>query len=436
METPLPSSIDTEKTILASCIISGNALNICVNKLLPEHFYDSQCKLIFQTLTNMYAKDISIDLPTLNEHIPQNDKIENIEYFISSLDSLCPTTPNPTEHIKIIKEKFRLRELIKLGATISSKGFMEVDSEEIFSFIERGLCPIMDTKISYESETVHIKDLIMPGIERLFSKEIFNGVFFGIDSIDKKIGGLRSGELAIIAGRPSMGKSAIMNNIAAHCEKPVLIFSLEMTKDALMNRFFSSECKVNASNIRSQELSLSEKKRLTRNCTPMSKKNIFINDNPSLNVYQIRSIAHNFSKKYNIGLIIVDYLQKIRDIGTFSNKRHETAEKSAILKNISKELNVPVISLAQLSRACEQRPDKRPFMSDIREAGEIEQDADMIAFIYRPYVYRLSEDPGETEFIIAKQREGETGIRKIKFVPQFLTFEDYPEVSKEEQDSF
>ena len=436
MENPLPNNIDTEKTIIASCILSDKALNLCSNELTPSMIYDSQCRQCFKALVEMHGKGIPVDIVALPEHIPRNEKIQNVEYFISDIVENCSTTPNPSEHIKIIKEKFRLREIIKLCASVSSEAFEEKPSNEILSLIEKNMAPIKEITDNYKKETTHIKDLIVPMFEYLDDKKLTDRVSFGIRAIDKKTGGLNPGELVIIAGRPSMGKSAIMNNIAMSCGKTVLIFSLEMTERALLLRMFSSECKVNASNLRSKDIAPSERRTLYGNATPISEKNIFINDNPSLTVYDIRNISQEYHKKHNVGLIMVDYLQKIRDTGFFQNKRLETAEKSSILKNMAKELNIPVIALAQLSRACEQRPDKRPFMSDLREAGEIEQDADMVSFIYRPYVYRLSEDPGETEFIIAKQREGETGIRKIKFIPQYLTFEDYPENEKPGKENF
>lgn len=438
-----PQALNVEKTVLASALINKNACESLIENIDDHNvFYSTANQIIFIAIKSLFNTGSPVDIINTVEHLKKTEELEKCgtETYLSELVDEVSTVINIISHIKIIKEKYKLRKWIQLGNEIINMGYIpDMESEQLEADVEKKLMSFSDKE---KGKTVHIKDKMGKVFEEMEKAALgkHDGITTGFKGIDDKTGGFYPGDLIILAARPSMGKSAMMNNIAINCwnliKKPILIFSLEMSTESLIRRMLSSVSNVGGTVLRRGLMNHNDQRKLAFAASELCEKNIYINDDPYLNVYKIRTIAMRLHRKHNFGLIAIDYLQKIRDVGKFENKRIETAEKSAVLKALAKELKIPVIALAQLSRACETRPNKRPILSDLRETGDIEQDADVVSFLFRPFMAGESNDPSEAEFIISKQREGEIGTVPLSFNGAITTFTDLTENDDEDKNEY
>jgi replicative DNA helicase len=394
-------------------------------------------------MIELYENNEPVDLITLTNALKnknQLDEIRGVSYLTSLVDSI-PTTANISYYAKIVKEKSILRRLINKTAEIASMSYDSTgDVDEVLDQAERAIFEISENKI--KPSFYSIKEMIKHSfktIERLYEKkELITGVPTGFEGIDRFTSGFQLSDLVIIAGRPSMGKTSFALNIAQYAaieaSVPVGIFSLEMSKEQLSLRMLCSEAKVDAQRLRTGFLSESDWPKLTRAVGSLSEAPIFVDDTPALSILEMRAKARRLKSEKGLGLIIVDYLQLMRGRVNVERREQEISEISRSLKALAKELNLPVVALSQLNRRVEERHDKRPQLADLRESGAIEQDADVIIFIYRDEIYNKSEDnenKGNAEIIIGKQRNGPIGMTKLAFIDKFATFENLAPFTKD-----
>jgi replicative DNA helicase len=394
-------------------------------------------------MIELFEKNEPIDLITLTNHLRGENQLERVggSAYLSSLVDTIPTAANISYYAKIVKEKSILRQLISTATEIVSKGYDdEGEVADLLDMAEKSIFQISESKI--RPSFYSIKNILKESfktIEKLYeSREIVTGVPTGFEEIDKLTSGFQPSDLIIVAGRPSMGKTAFCLNIAQYVaiEKhtPVAIFSLEMSKEQVVLRMLCSEARVDAHKVRSGYLGESDWPKLTRAAGTLSEAPIYIDDSAAIAVLEMRAKARRLMAECNLGLIIVDYLQLMRGRGISSRGRagsdtreQEISDISRSLKALAKELNIPVVALSQLNRRVEERQNKRPQLSDLRESGAIEQDADLIAFIYRDEIYNRDENnpnKGVAEIIIGKQRNGPVGDVKLAFLEKFATFDN------------
>ena len=428
-----PQDIEAEQAVIGSMLTDVEAVNIAIESLKPEDFYREDHKLIYEAITNIYNRAEPIDIITLKAELTTMGKFESVGglEYLASLPDKVPTTTNVSRYVKIVEEKSMLRNLIKTADEIKESGYDEQEAiEDIMDNAERSIFNIMEKKNAkgYTS----IKDILVSSfnqLEELYNrKEYITGVPSGFTDLDRRTAGFHGSELILIAARPAMGKTAFALNIATHAAVrgniPVAVFSLEMSKEQLGNRILCSEALVDSNKIRTGELNEEEWGKLAQTSGELSNAKIFVDDTPGLNVMEIRARSRKLKLEKGIGLIVIDYLQLITGNARRGGSREqEIAEISRSLKILAKELEVPVIALSQLSRAVEARPDHRPMLSDLRESGSIEQDADIVMFIYRDDYYNEdSEKKGIAEVIIAKQRSGSTGTVELAWLPSYTKF--------------
>lgn len=429
----MPRDIESEQSVLGSCLIDENAVAEAMEVLTKDDFYREDNKMIFDCISSMYSRNEPIDIITLKNELELIGKLEavgGLEY-IADLSEKVPTTANVEKYINIIKQKAIKRNLIDMSNEISKLSFDNtIETEKLTELAEREIFKITQKKNM--KGVSKLSDLILESINKL--EDVYNngnkkGIPTGFIDIDKRMGGLKGSELIILAARPGMGKSAFALNIATHVAKiekiPVLIFNLEMGKDQLTDRIICSECFIDSKKYRDGKLNEDEWTKLVNGLAEFSSANIFIDDNSSITISEIRSICRKMQLEENIGLVIIDYLQLITPSKGKNTREQEVAEISRTLKLIAKELNIPVIALSQLSRANEKRngKDKRPMLSDLRDSGNIEQDADMVLFIHREDYYEVTdENRNIAEINFAKFRAGEPGIEKLIWMGQYTKF--------------
>ena len=429
-----PHDIEAEQAVIGSMLTDKDAVMLAVENLKSDSFYREDNKAIFEAMVNLYNKSEPVDLITVKDELESMnmfDKVGGMEY-LALLPSKVPTTANAQKYIDIVSEKAMLRGLIKTANEIIDLGYdgtedvediMNQSEKKIFDLIQNknktGFSPINEVLI--ESFTK---------LEELYNrKQHITGVPTGFSELDYMTTGLHGSELILVAARPAMGKSAFALNIAANAALksniPVAVFNLEMSKEQLVDRILSSEAMVDSNKIRTGKLEEDDWAKLASVVGPLSESNIFIDDTPGISVMEIRTRCRKLKMEKNIGLIIIDYLQLVQGSNSRKNgsREQEIAEISRSLKILAKELNVPVIALSQLSRAVESREDHRPMLSDLRESGSIEQDADIVMFLYRDdYYNKDSEDKDLTEVIIAKHRGGSTGKVKLLWMGNYTKF--------------
>lgn len=410
-----------------------DAVNAAIETLKEDAFYREDNKIIYQAILNLYSKSEPIDIITLKDELESMGKFEQVGGFeyLASLPDKVPTTANVQKYIKIVEEKSVLRNLIKTANEIIELGYNPTeDVEDIMDGAEKKIFDIMQSK-NTKSYTP-IKDVLVESftnLEKLYNqKQHVTGVPTQFYDLDDKTAGLHGSELILVAARPAMGKTAFALNIATNAalraNVPVAIFSLEMSKDQLVNRMLCSEAMVDSNKVRTGKLDEEDWTKLAEAIGPLSEAGVYIDDTPGISVMEIRTKCRKLKMEKNIGLVVIDYLQLISG----SNKRNgsreqEISEISRSLKVLAKELNVPVIALSQLSRAVEQRDDHRPMLSDLRESGAIEQDADIVMFLYRDdYYNKESAEKDIAEVIIAKQRGGSTGTVKLYWMGNYTKF--------------
>lgn len=431
-----PQSLEAEVSVLGGVLLENDALNRVLEIIREDDFYREAHRKIFSAILDLYERNEPADLITLSETLKKREALEGvggIEYLNSLVNSV-PTAANITYYAKILKEKSILRKLINRATEIINLGYSASgDVDEFIDRAERSIFEISEDRI--RPSFYHLKDIIKSSfktIEKLYEKrQLITGVPTGFHKLDELTSGLQPAELIIIAGRPSMGKTALALNICQNAAVegvvPTAIFSLEMAKEQLALRMLCSQAKVDAHRLRGGFLSESDWPRLTRAAGLLSEAPIFIDDTPALSALEMRAKSRRLKAEHNLGLVIVDYLQLMRGRGQVERREQEISDISRSLKSLAKELNVPVIALSQLNRRVEDRGDKRPQLADLRESGAIEQDADVIIFLYRDDVYNKSEDnpnKGTAEIIIGKQRNGPTDTFKLAFLDKYTCFEN------------
>lgn len=432
-KTP-PHSIEAERFFLGALLLDSEAIIKVVDLLEPEDFYLHAHQDIYRSIISLYERNIPIDLVTIKEDLKgrdQLDQVGGIPYLTNLLEAI-PTSANARAHARLVREKSLARRLITAGAQIASRGYEEGEEiENLLGIAEDLIHGISDKKI--RPGIFSIKDILTDCfqiIEGLYEKKgKVSGVATGFRDLDAMTSGLQNQDLIIIAARPSMGKTSFCLNIALHVavseNRPVLFFSLETAKEQLLLRMLCSQARVNSHHLRTGFLTERDWKKLIKAAGEISEAPIYIDDSASPTVMEIRAKSRRLKKSKGLGLVIVDYMQLIQGRARIENRQQEISEISRSLKGLAKELDCPLIALSQLSRAVESRTERRPILSDLRESGAIEQDGDLIAFIYRPEVYHPeTEEAGIAEIIIGKQRNGPIGTLKLAFLKEYTRFEN------------
>jgi replicative DNA helicase len=438
-----PQNVDAEQSALGACLIEKEALSR-VAEILPEpaDFYKSAHQLIYTAMLRLYERGEPVDLITLTNELRNQNKLDDAggaTYLTHLIDSV-PTAANAEYYSTIIKEKAILRNLIAAGTSIVQMGYREDEAAEaIVDRAEQEIFSIAQKRMIYDF--VPLKKVITVAfekIEELYARKAHvTGMSTGYRELDNYTAGFQRSNLIIFAARPGMGKTAICMNMAQYLatreKKPVAIFSLEMSKEELAQRLLCSEARIDAMRLRTGFLEESDWPRLTRAMNILCDAPIYIDDTPGLSVMEMRSKARRLKSKSGIELLIIDYIQLIKGSTRTENRNQEISEISRALKGLSKELNIPIIAISQLSREVEKRQDKRPMLSDLRESGAIEQEADMVIFIYRDDYYNPhSEKKNKAEVIIAKQRSGPLATVDLIFLKQFTTFVSEEKIHLEE----
>lgn len=442
-----PQNIEAEQSVLGAIIFDNEALPKALEILSPEDFYRDNHRKLYSAMIELFEKNEPIDIVTLTDHLRKTgllDSIGGISY-LSSLANAVPTSANIRHHAKIVREKAILRSLIQVSTQIASKVYEDsTDADEMVDYAERLIFDIADkrTKTSFFSLKNIINDTFKM-IEHLYSKkEAITGIPSGFKDLDVLTSGFQPGDLIIVGGRPGMGKTAFALNIAQHVgielKEPVAIFSLEMSKEQLAMRMLCAESMVNASYVRKGFISKQDWPKLTKAAGRLADAPIFIDDSSAITVLDVRAKARRLKKERGgLSLIVVDYLQLMKSRGSFERREQEISDISRALKALAKELKIPVIALSQLNRAVEQRGgDKRPGLADLRESGAIEQDADVIIFLYRDEIYNKNNpaNKGKAEVIIAKQRNGPTGVVNLTYLADCTRFVDFTDLSYEAEE--
>jgi replicative DNA helicase len=431
-----PQNLEAESSVLGGILLENDAINIVLELLRPEDFYRESHRKVFRAMIELTDRSEPVDLITLSEYLKSRGELDAVggSAYLASLADFVPTAANIAYYARIVREKSILRSLIRTATDIATRGYEEQGNvEEFLDTAEKVIFDISEKKI--KTSFVAVGDMIkdtLKTVEKLYErKEMVTGVPTGYEDLDKLTAGLQPADLIIVAGRPSMGKTALSLNIAANAAFAgvgVAIFSLEMAKEQLVLRMLCSEARVNNSKVRSGYLSERDFPKLANAAGRLHEALIYIDDTPAISVLELRAKARRLvrDRTKKVGLIVIDYLQLMRGMGGASNREQEISEISRSLKALAKELAVPVVAISQLNRRVEDRGDRRPMMSDLRESGAIEQDADVIVFIYRDEVYNQnSEEKGKAEIIVAKQRNGPIDTVELTFLNEFMRFENY-----------
>ena len=428
-----PYSLSAEKAVLGCLLINKDAIHKTIHSLSINAFYDEAHKIIYKAICNMFEDGQIVDSVTITDYLKKNKNLKQVgdSYYISGLIEDAPSSENVDYYSDIVKQKYTLRTIINTAIEMSTEAYNEEhDPVEILDQAEKKIFEL--SKETERGEFVSINPILEEVLKEWGTKT--DSGLFGIPSgfidLDEKLSGFQKSDLIILAGRPSMGKTAlclsIARNVAVDYNKKVGIFSLEMSKKQLGERLISSESRINSHKIKTSQLPKGDWRKLSTAADSLSKSKIFIDDSPGLNVMELRAKARQLKAEKKIDLLIVDYIQLLNSGTRSENRQQEMSYISRSLKALAKELDIPVICLSQLSRAVENRTNHRPIMSDLRESGAIEQDADVVLFIYRQFVYTESEeDKNIGEIIIAKHRNGPTGTAKVTFIADYARFENY-----------
>ncbi|MDU1312418.1 replicative DNA helicase [Clostridium sp.] len=421
----LPQSIEAEQSVIGSMIIDKSAIAQVAEKLTEDDFYRDGHKIIYKSIFEMFKNDMAVDLVTLLEYLKSTDQLEKAGgvTYITEVSSSVPTTANLSSYIKIVEEKSILRRLIKASTAIIEDSYnKQGEVEGVLDLAEKKIFDIAEKRSTSDFEA--LSDVLERGfleIERLFNnKGQITGVPSGFTDLDAKTSGFQKGDMVLIAARPSMGKTTFALNIAENAAlregKSVVIFSLEMPKEQLAYKLLCSEANVDMLKLRTGNLDDKDWENIARATGPLSKAKIYIDDTAGVTVMEMRSKCRRLKMEYGIDLILIDYLQLMSGSSS-ENRQQEVSEISRSIKALAKEMECPVIALSQLSRAPEQRADHRPMLSDLRESGSIEQDADLVMFLYRDEYYnKETEDKNMAECIVAKHRNGPVGTVKMAFL--------------------
>ena len=429
-----PSDVAAEQAVLGSMLVDKEAVIKAIELLKSTDFYRQDNGEIFAAMVDVYAKGDPVDFVTVREALKLRNSLEKVgsDAYLSSLIDNVPTTSNADAYIKIVEQKAMLRSLIKAANDVISYGYAETEEvDKIIDMTEKRIFDVLQNRNTkgYAS----IKDVLVDTfdtLERLYtSKSNVSGMESGFKDLDIKTSGLNKSDLIIVAARPAMGKSAFALNIATAVAKagvPVLIFTLEMSKEQMVNRILCSEAQVDSMKVRTGKLDTDDWVKLGKASGDLAETPIYIDDAPGLSPVELRAKCRKAKLEKDIGLVVVDHMQLMESNRSNLSPIQAMSEISRSLKILAKELNIPVIALSQLSRAAEQRPDHRPMLSDLRESGSIEQDADIVMFLYRDDYYNPeTEKKNVAEVIIAKNRQGSTGTVELAWLPQYTKFANY-----------
>ena len=428
----LPHSMEAEQSVIGSMIMSKDAIVEASEMITGADFYQQQYGIVFEAMVELHDEGKAVDLITLQDRLREKElppEISSME-FVRDLLSAVPTSANVKYYAEIVAEKSMLRKLIKTTEEISNLCYLGKEkTQDILEVTEKKIFDLVQNRGS--EEFVPIRHVVLNAIEKIEKASRTQGSVTGIPTgfidLDYKMSGFQPSDLILVAARPSMGKTAFVLNIAQymafHNDVTTAIFSLEMSKEQLVNRLLALESKVDSQNIRTGNLEDEEWAKLIEGANIIGKSHLIIDDKPGISISELRSKCRKYKMEHNLGIIFIDYLQLMTGSGRSESRQQEISEISRSLKALARELNVPVVALSQLSRAVEQRPDHRPMLSDLRESGAIEQDADVVMFIYRDdYYNKDSENKNIAEIIIAKQRNGPIGTVNLVWMPNYTKF--------------
>jgi replicative DNA helicase len=432
-----PQNLEAEQCVLGSILLQQGALVKILELLAPEDFYREAHKNIFTAMVDLFEKNEPQDIITVTNVLKNKNKIDDVggPAYLANLTDIVPVAANIIYYAQIIRSKAILRRLIQTSTEIAARCYEEQgDIDSLVDDAEQTIFEISRTKSNQDFQALSkIIPETFKRVEKLAEKkELITGVPTGYDDLDRITCGMQSSDIIILAGRPSMGKTALAMNIVQNAaifhKIPVAVFSLEMSKEQLGMRMLCSVSRVDSQDLRTGFIKDTDWPKLARATGILSEAPIYIDDSPAISVLEMRAKSRRLKAEHNIGLVVVDYLQLMRGRSSAERREQEISEISRSLKAMAKELDLPVIALSQLNRSLESRPNKRPQLSDLRESGAIEQDADVICFLYRDEIYNKSEDNpkrGIAEVIIGKQRNGPTGTIELTFIDKFTTFENY-----------
>lgn len=441
LERVPPQNTEAEMAVLGSMLLEEDAIAVAIEIIDESYFYKESHKKIFAALVSLFDSNRAADLVTLVDELKKRSQLDEVggPAYITSLANVVPTAANIRHYAKIVKEKAVLRNLINTATQIVTESYdAQQDTDHLIDKAERMIFEITSRKI--ETRLVPLKEIIKDSIETIDNlyqrKASVTGVPTGFFDLDALTAGLQPSDLIIVAGRPSMGKSAFIGSIAEHLgvteKSPIAIFSLEMSKEQLVQRMLCSHARVDAHKVRTGFLAQQDWPKLTAAAGKLSEASIYIDDSPSISVLELRAKARRFKAQYDIKLIIVDYMQLMQGPAGAENRQQEISEISRSLKALARELKVPLIAVSQLSRAVEGRTDHRPQLSDLRESGAIEQDADVVMLLLREEYYNPTEEnKGIAEIIIAKQRNGPVGSIKLAFIREYARFDSLARTEEE-----
>ena len=428
----LPNSPEAEQSVIGSMMMDSEAIMTASEILTSEDFYQRQYGILFDAMVELYNEGKAVDLVTLQDRLKEKDvppEVTSLEFVKDILDTVY-TSAHIRQYATIVHEKAMLRKLIRTTEGIANTCYAGKESmEDIFVDTEKQIFDIIQQNTS--GEYVPIKDVVLNVLDKIEmaskTKGNVTGIPTGFIDLDYKTAGFQPSDLILVAARPSMGKTALVLNIAQHMafreDVTVAVFSLEMSKEQLVNRLLSLESRVDSQSIRTGNLTDEDWSKLIEGAGVIGKSHLIIDDTPGISVTELRSKCRKFKMEHNLGIIIIDYLQLMTGSKHSESRQQEISDISRSLKAVARELNVPVGALSQLSRAVEQRPDHRPMLSDLRESGAIEQDADVVMFIYRDdYYNKDTAKPNVAEIIIAKQRNGAIGTIELAWLPQYTKF--------------
>ncbi|MBQ8230899.1 MAG: replicative DNA helicase [Lachnospiraceae bacterium] len=428
----LPHSLEAEQSVIGSMLMDREAIVVASELISGEDFYNKQYGTLFETMVELNDQGSPVDIVTLQNRLREKEvppEVSSLE-FIGELIRAVPTSANIKYYANIVAEKSTLRKLIRLNEEIANTCYAGKESLEfILEDTEKRVFQLVQKRNT--GDFVPIRQVVMNAMDKIESasrnKGAVTGIPTGFIDLDYRTAGMQPSDLILIAARPSMGKTAFVLNIAQHVafkqNKTVAIFSLEMSKEQLVNRMFSLESRVDAQHLRTGQLNDQEWEKLIESAGVIGRSNLIIDDTPGISISELRSKCRKFKLEHNLSMIIIDYLQLMTGSGRSDSRQQEISDISRSLKAVARELSVPVLALSQLSRAVEQRPDHRPMLSDLRESGAIEQDADVVMFIYRDDYYNHdTEKKDVAEIIIAKQRNGPIGTVELAWLPMYTKF--------------
>ena len=428
----LPHSIEAEQSVIGSMIMDREAIVVASELVSGEDFYNRQYGILFETMVELNDSGSPVDLVTLQNKLKEKDvppEVSSLE-FVRDLITAVPTSANIKYYANIVAEKATLRRLIRLNEEIANTCYAGKESlEYILEDTEKRVFQLVQKRNT--DDFVPIRQVVMNAMDKIEiaakNKGSVTGIPTGFIDLDYRTAGMQPSDLILVAARPSMGKTAFELNLAHYMafkkNLTVAMFSLEMSKEQLVNRMFSLESNVDAQKLRTGQLNDQEWERLIESAGTIGKSKLIIDDTPGISISELRSKCRKYKLEHDLSIVMIDYLQLMSGSGRSESRQQEVSDISRSLKALARELSVPVIALSQLSRAVEQRPDRRPMLSDLRDSGAIEQDADVVMFLYRDDYYNHdSPDKGISEVIIAKQRNGPIGTVKLAWLPEYTKF--------------